>query len=159
MPHLHDQRFEMLDLDSASFQRRPIWQRLAVLAIELGRAESSAAGGAQPQVLKTVREGLVRLSEDIHSLAYRLHPAVLEELGLRDEPLLDLAMPGLSGEKVLEALRRSRPDLPSEHLARMAERMLDRAEHLRHAAHRVGVLHALAVLVAPEHRQPSVLLR
>jgi PAS domain S-box-containing protein len=61
-----------------------VTQRLAVLAIELGRAESSAAGGAQPQVLKTVREGLVRLSEDIHSLAYRLHPAVLEELGLAE---------------------------------------------------------------------------
>ena len=29
-----------------------------------------------------------------------------------DLVLLDLAMPGLQGEKVLEALRRTRPDLP-----------------------------------------------
>ena len=32
--------------------------------------------------LRRVREGLVELSEDVHSLAYQLHPSVLEELGL-----------------------------------------------------------------------------
>ena len=61
-----------------------VTQRMAVLAIELGRAESIATAGAQSETLKTVREGLVRLSEDIHSLAYQLHPAVLEELGLAE---------------------------------------------------------------------------
>jgi len=61
-----------------------VTQRMAVLAIELGRAESSAAGGAQTETLRTVREGLVRLSEDIHSIAYQLHPSVLEELGLAE---------------------------------------------------------------------------
>jgi signal transduction histidine kinase len=61
-----------------------VTQRLAVLAIELGRAESTAEGGVSSEMLRTVREGLVRLSEDVHSLAYRLHPAVLEELGLVD---------------------------------------------------------------------------
>jgi signal transduction histidine kinase len=29
-----------------------------------------------------VREGLVRLSEDVHALSYRLHPAILRDLGL-----------------------------------------------------------------------------
>ena len=57
---------------------------MAVLAIELGQAESAAPGGAQSKTLRTVREGLVRLSEDIHSLAYQLHPSVLEELGLAE---------------------------------------------------------------------------
>jgi signal transduction histidine kinase len=52
-----------------------------VLAIELGRAELSARG-AQADTLRTAREALVRLSEDIHSIAYQLHPSVLEELGL-----------------------------------------------------------------------------
>jgi signal transduction histidine kinase len=61
-----------------------VTQRMAVLAIELGRAESGAPGGEQSEMLRTVREGLVRLSEDIHSLAYRLHPSVLEELGLAE---------------------------------------------------------------------------
>jgi PAS domain S-box-containing protein len=61
-----------------------VTQRMAVLAIELGRAESSAPGGAQTETLRTVREGLIRLSEDIHSIAYQLHPSVLEELGLAE---------------------------------------------------------------------------
>jgi signal transduction histidine kinase len=34
--------------------------------------------------MKAVREGLVRLSEDVHALAYQLHPSVLEELGLAE---------------------------------------------------------------------------
>ena len=57
-------------------------QRLAVLAIDVGRAELAAADGAQAEAMRAVREGLVSLSEDIHSLAYQLHPSVLEELGL-----------------------------------------------------------------------------
>jgi signal transduction histidine kinase len=34
--------------------------------------------------MRSVREGLVRLSEDIHTLAYQLHPSVLDELGLAE---------------------------------------------------------------------------
>jgi PAS domain S-box-containing protein len=59
-------------------------QRVAVLAIEVGRAELAAPEGSQAQAMGSVREGLVRLSEDIHSLAYQLHPSVLEELGLAE---------------------------------------------------------------------------
>ena len=59
-------------------------QRVAVLAIEAGRAELAATDGAQATVMQSVREGLVRLSEDIHTLAYQLHPSVLEELGLAE---------------------------------------------------------------------------
>jgi PAS domain S-box-containing protein len=61
-----------------------VTQRMAVLAIDLGRAESEAPGGERSEIMRTVREGLIRLSEDIHSLAYRLHPSVLEELGLAE---------------------------------------------------------------------------
>ena len=57
-------------------------QRLAVLAIDVGRAELAAPDRAQAEAMQEVRTGLVRLSEDIHSLAYQLHPSVLEELGL-----------------------------------------------------------------------------
>jgi PAS domain S-box-containing protein len=59
-----------------------VTQRLAVLAIDVGRAELDAPEGAQADVMRSVRAQLVRLSEDIHSLAYQLHPSVLEELGL-----------------------------------------------------------------------------
>jgi PAS domain S-box-containing protein len=59
-----------------------VTQRLAVLAIDVGRAELAAPDAPQTGVLRSVRAELVRLSEDIHSLAYQLHPSVLEELGL-----------------------------------------------------------------------------
>jgi signal transduction histidine kinase len=59
-------------------------QRLAVLAIDVGRAELAAPDGAQAKAMRDVREGLVRLSQDVHSLAYQLHPSVLEELGLAE---------------------------------------------------------------------------
>jgi PAS domain S-box-containing protein len=61
-----------------------VTQRVAVLAIEAGRAELAATEGSQRQAMRSVREGLVRLSEDIHSLAYQLHPSVLDELGLAE---------------------------------------------------------------------------
>lgn len=59
-----------------------VTQRLAVLAIEVGRAELAASAGAQGEAMRSVHAELVRLSEDVHSLAYQLHPSVLEELGL-----------------------------------------------------------------------------
>ena len=59
-------------------------QRLAVLAIDVGRAELAAPDKAQAEAMQEVRAGLVRLSEDIHSLAYQLHPSILEELGLAE---------------------------------------------------------------------------
>jgi signal transduction histidine kinase len=59
-----------------------VTQRLAVLAIDAGRAELAAATGEQAEAMRSLREGLVRVSEDVHSLAYELHSSVLEELGL-----------------------------------------------------------------------------
>jgi signal transduction histidine kinase len=57
-------------------------QRLAVLAIEAGRGR---LGPEQAQAsLEEVLEGLMSLSDDVHSLAYQLHPSVLEELGLAE---------------------------------------------------------------------------
>jgi signal transduction histidine kinase len=57
-------------------------QRLARLAIDAGRIERG--GGKEPAEVMggALREDLVRLSEDVHALSYRLHPAVLDELGL-----------------------------------------------------------------------------
>jgi signal transduction histidine kinase len=58
-----------------------VTQRLALLAIDAGREESGAAG-APRAVMRSMREGLIRLSEDVHALSYRLHPSLLEDLGL-----------------------------------------------------------------------------
>ncbi|MDM0085472.1 PAS domain S-box protein [Variovorax sp. J31P179] len=54
-------------------------QRLARLAIDAGRMEGAADA---PEGLRPLREELVRLSEDVHALSYRLHPSVLDDLGL-----------------------------------------------------------------------------
>jgi PAS domain S-box-containing protein len=61
-----------------------VTQRLALLAIEVGRTELAVPEGSHAEAMRSVREGLVRLSEDIHSLAYQLHPSVLDELGLAE---------------------------------------------------------------------------
>jgi two-component system, NarL family, sensor kinase len=61
-----------------------VTQRLAVIAIDVGRAELAAPDAVQAETIRAVREGLVRLSEDVHTLAYQLHPSVLEELGLSE---------------------------------------------------------------------------
>ena len=46
-------------------------QRLAVLAIDAGRAELAAPDQSQAATMRALREGLVRLSEDIHAAATR----------------------------------------------------------------------------------------
>jgi signal transduction histidine kinase len=58
-----------------------VTQRLALLAIDAGREERSS-GPAGGTAMRTMRERLVRLSEDVHALSYRLHPSILEDLGL-----------------------------------------------------------------------------
>ena len=59
-----------------------VTQRLAVLAIDAGREERIMPSAAGRQGDAAMREGLVRLSEDVHALSYRLHPSILEDLGL-----------------------------------------------------------------------------
>jgi signal transduction histidine kinase len=61
-----------------------VTQRLAMLAIDAGRVERGTDKVPAAELLKGIREGLVRLSEDIHALSYRLHPALLEDLGLAE---------------------------------------------------------------------------
>jgi signal transduction histidine kinase len=59
-----------------------VTQRLALLAIDAGRAERTPANAGSGEVMRKVRQGLVQLSEDVHALSYRLHPSILEDLGL-----------------------------------------------------------------------------
>jgi len=59
-----------------------VTQRLALLAIDAGRGEHKGDKKADDASMRTVREGLIRLSEDVHSLSYRLHPSILDDLGL-----------------------------------------------------------------------------
>ena len=59
-----------------------VTQRLAGLAIEASRLEHGARHTAAGETAHSIREGLVELGEDIHALSYRLHPSVIEDLGL-----------------------------------------------------------------------------
>jgi len=61
-----------------------VTQRLARLAIDVGLIARGTPGVPITPMLKEVQHGLSRLSEDVHALAYRLHPSVLEDLGLAD---------------------------------------------------------------------------
>lgn len=60
-------------------------QRLAALVLEVASVENhpSVIPADLAQALTTLRQGLEQVSDDVHSLAYRLHPSLLEHAGLR----------------------------------------------------------------------------
>lgn len=59
-------------------------QRLAVLAVEMETLERSPLAPPEPIVrqLAAIRTYVWRLSDDLHDLAYKLHPPLLEHVGL-----------------------------------------------------------------------------
>ena len=59
-----------------------VTQRLAGLAIDAAALEGGSNRTANGDAAHAIREGLVELSEDVHALSYRLHPSVIEDLGL-----------------------------------------------------------------------------
>jgi signal transduction histidine kinase len=59
-----------------------VTQRLARLAIDVGVVERDASDCAAAAAMGPLHAELTRLSEDVHALAYRLHPSILEDLGL-----------------------------------------------------------------------------
>lgn len=59
-----------------------VTQRLAALAIEAAKLEGGATGAEGRESVHSIRDGLVELSDDVHALSYRLHPTVIEDLGL-----------------------------------------------------------------------------
>ena len=58
-----------------------VTQRLAALAIDATRMEGPDRASAD-EATRSIRDGLIKLSEDVHALSYRLHPSVIEDLGL-----------------------------------------------------------------------------
>jgi signal transduction histidine kinase len=59
-------------------------QRLALLAIDAGREERALPKAAGGEAMRSIREGLVRLSEAVHALSHQLHPSILEDIGLSE---------------------------------------------------------------------------
>jgi PAS domain S-box-containing protein len=63
-----------------------ISQRLAILAIDMGKLEQLCEESATPivEALQDMRKRLVDLSSDIHAISRQLHPSILDDLGLAD---------------------------------------------------------------------------
>jgi two-component system, NarL family, sensor kinase len=59
-------------------------QRLAVVAIDVGRLELQLTDPPAPvrEELREMKNGIVRISQDVHSLSRQLHPSILDDLGL-----------------------------------------------------------------------------
>jgi signal transduction histidine kinase len=75
-----------------------VTQRLAGLAIEAAAFEGGARTAPNGDAAHSIRQGLVELGEDVHALSYRLHPSVIEDLGLVEALKIEcdrLAHPGL----------------------------------------------------------------
>ncbi len=58
--------------------------RLARLAIDAARAQRDGRTSPREENDLSMHDELVRLSEDVHAFSYRLHPTVLDDLGLVD---------------------------------------------------------------------------
>ncbi len=59
-------------------------QRLALLAIELGRLEAHPPGSADAarEAFQSLTQRLAAISDDVRRMAYQFHPSILDDLGL-----------------------------------------------------------------------------
>lgn len=57
-------------------------QRLARLAIDTSFVASDQCSDAAKEVVQNMQPELVRISQDVHDMSYRLHPSLIEDLGL-----------------------------------------------------------------------------
>jgi PAS domain S-box-containing protein len=59
-------------------------QRLAAFAIEIGKLEKQIGSSRDPvsKKLGEIKDQVVRLSSDVHGISRRLHPSILDDLGL-----------------------------------------------------------------------------
>jgi len=107
-------------------------QRLARLAIDAGKLERGVAADASE-----MRKDLVRLSEDVHALSYRLHPSVLDDLGLVEALRAECARVARHAELRVEVDARDMPEsLTNEAslcLFRVAQEALNNAARHAHA--------------------------
>jgi len=57
-------------------------QRLARLAIDAGMMSRDRNSDTLGDAIKNLRDDLAGISEDVHDLSYRLHPSIVEDLGI-----------------------------------------------------------------------------
>ena len=124
-------------------------QRLARLAIDAGGLEQR--DGRDGTVVTFIREELVRLSDDVHAMSYRLHPSVLDDLGLVEALKTECDRVARKGSLRVEVDANGVPAaLPAEAslcLFRVAQEALSNAS--RHAR-----ASAVTVLLTPRDQRP-----
>jgi PAS domain S-box-containing protein len=113
-----------------------ITQRVACMAVEMARIEGLTPAPSVVESLQRLREELVRMSQDIHALSYRLHPTVLAELGLAEAIKAECERftqrQAISVDLALDAIPESVPRDASLCLFRVAQ------EALRNVARHAG---------------------
>lgn len=57
-------------------------QRLARVAIDTGFVVSNQGSDVATEVMQNLQPELVQISQDVHDMSYRLHPSLIEDLGL-----------------------------------------------------------------------------
>jgi PAS domain S-box-containing protein len=122
-------------------------QRLARLVIDSAQLEGAAPDAGGRAKVSALRRELVRLSEDVHALSYRLHPAVLEDLGLVDALRVECARVSEARPEPVELTLGDLPEvIPPAHalcLFRIAQEALQNvARHAGPCATRVTVTRA-----------------
>jgi len=119
-------------------------QRIARLSVDAFHVERNAGVGATQ-----MRRDLVRLSEDVHALSYRLHPAVLDDLGLVEALRAECDRVARSGDLRVEVNAEPVPATTTNEaslcLFRVAQEALNNA--VRH-----GRPDAITVLLSPHDR-------
>jgi PAS domain S-box-containing protein len=121
-------------------------QQLARLAIDAGSMESAVGA---PDGLRALREDLVRLSEVVHAMSSRLHPSVLDDLGLIEALKAECARVARHGALRVEVNACDVPGALSAEaslcLFRVAQEALSNASRHAHAS-------AVTVLLAPSSK-------
>lgn len=114
-----------------------VTQRLAGLAIEAAELELGTADSPTHDAVHSIREGLVGLSEDVHALSYRLHPSVIEDLGLVEALRIECDRIARQGELQVTfdcgAVPRKLPVDTAVCLFRVAQEALRNVERHAHA--------------------------
>lgn len=57
-------------------------QRLARLSIDIGAVERAASADIVHDTARSIRNELQRVGEDLHDMSYRLHPSLVDDLGI-----------------------------------------------------------------------------
>jgi signal transduction histidine kinase len=91
-------------------------QRLAVMAIEIGKLEEHLdLPGPVAELLTRTGDQLVKLSEDVHALSRQLHPSILDDLGLADALRSEcVTLQRREGIAVIHQIDNVQADLPRE---------------------------------------------